>query len=105
MTPYNNPTTASERAFNRSQRSTRVAIEQTFGRLKRRFHMLHSEVRMQPEKVCKLIGACGILHNIALAFNEPMLELEDDDNQPEVEIYEGPQTGVLIRQHITNTSF
>lgn len=39
MTAYSDPTTAKERAFNRSLRKTRVLIEQVFGRWKRRFHL------------------------------------------------------------------
>ena len=104
MRPYNGPITANQRAFNRAHRKTRVIIEQTFGRWKRRFHLLHSEVRMHPEKVCQLIGACAILHNIAIAFNEPMEDLDDDD-EPEVPEYQGPEGGRLIRDHIANTFF
>ena len=66
MMPYYEPATANQRAYNRAHRKTRVIIEQTFGRWKRRFHLLHSEVRMQPEKVCQLIGACAILHLMSL---------------------------------------
>jgi hypothetical protein len=106
MTPYYEPATANQRAFNRAHRKTRVIIEQTFGRWKRRFHLLHSEVRMHPEKVCQLIGACAILHNIAIAFNEPMEDEEGDaDDQLDVQEYQGRETGHLIRDHIANTFF
>lgn len=105
MTPYNNPTTAKEKAFNRAHRKTRVVIEQTFGRWKRRFHLLHSEVRMHPEKVCQFIGACAVLHNIALAFNEPMEDEDENDDDPDVQGYHGPETGQMIRDHITNSFF
>ena len=106
MTPYYEPATANQRAYNRAHRKTRVIIEQTFGRWKRRFHLLHSEVRMHPEKVCQLIGACAILHNIAIAFNEPMEDEEDyEDDEPDVQEYQGRQRGHLIRDHIANTFF
>ena len=106
MTPYYEPATANQRAYNRAHRKTRVIIEQTFGRWKRRFHLLHSEVRMHPEKVCQLIGACAILHNIATAFNEPMEDEEgDEDDEPDVQEYQGRQRGCLIRDHIANTFF
>lgn len=105
MTPYNDPITGSQKAFNQAHRKARVIIEQTFGRWKRRFHLLHSEIRMQPEKVCQLVGACAILHNIAHAFNEPMEDLEEADDQPAVQDYSGPANGNLIRDHITNTFF
>ena len=35
LTPYNNPTTAMEKEFNRRQRKTRVIIECAIGRLKK----------------------------------------------------------------------
>ena len=61
---------------------------------------------MHPEKVCQLIGACAILHNIAIAFNEPMEDEEgDEDDQLDVQEYQGRETGHLIRDHIANTFF
>lgn len=104
MTPYYELVTANQRAFNRANRKTRVIIEQTFGRWKRIFLLLHSEVRMHPEKVCQLIGTCAILHNIAIALNEPV-EDHDEDNEPDVQQYQGRQRGQLIRDNIASTFF
>ena len=62
---------------------------------------------MKPEKVCVLVGACAVLHNIAVIRNEPM----DDENgvaefqQPEIEPYHGPETGRVVREHICNSFF
>lgn len=72
MTPYSNRSSPAQVAYNEAHCITRVIIEQTFGRWKRRFHVLHSEVRMAPEKVYIIIGACAVLHNIATVLNEPM---------------------------------
>ena len=60
MTAYSDPTTAKERAFNRSLRKTRVLIEQLFGRWKRRFDLLLSEFRMKPVLVqsCRILQLC-----------------------------------------------
>ncbi|XP_015778386.1 PREDICTED: putative nuclease HARBI1 [Acropora digitifera] len=55
MTPYLNPSSAQQEAFNRAHTKTHVAIKQAFGWWKRRFHPLHSEIRMTPEKACLLI--------------------------------------------------
>ena len=105
MTPYLDPITAKERAFSRSLRKTRVLIEQVFGRSKRGLHLLHSEIRMKPEKVCLLIGACAILQNIAIMFNEPEEDEDIDPQEPEVEPHVGHDTGRQIREHITNNFF
>ena len=44
LTPYLNPQNDAQERYNRAHGQTRCQIERTFGRLKRRFHVLHSEV-------------------------------------------------------------
>ena len=106
MTPYLNPATAKQEAYNKAHTTTRVVIEQAFGWWKRRFHVLHSEVRMKPEKTCIVIGACAVLHNIAIQRNEPIdCDARDVDDQPVVAAYCGPENGKAIRDHICNTLF
>ncbi|VDI08104.1 Hypothetical predicted protein, partial [Mytilus galloprovincialis] len=90
------------------QCSTRSVIERTFGRLKRRFHILHSEIRMKPGKACKIIIACAILHNICILLNEP--DIEDDGvivgNDGDLgEHFNGHQDGRAVRDHISTTFF
>ena len=53
-------------AFQKSTRDLRCTIRQTFWLLKRRFYELHSEVRMAPHRVCTMIVACCILHNLTV---------------------------------------
>lgn len=106
MTPYSDPQTRQARSFNRSLKSTRSAIERTFGILKRRFHILHGEIRMAPDRVCTIIAACFVLHNIVIDYNEP----EDDDveEDPGLNVgnnYQGAHRGNAVRNHITNTYF
>merc|ERR1712071_257242 len=64
-TPYNAPKPESEERFNRAHKTTRCIIERAFGILKRRFHCLHTELRLQPGPSVRVIAACFILHNIA----------------------------------------
>ena len=33
------------------------------------------QVRMKPEKVCRVFGACAVLHNISLTRNEPVWKM------------------------------
>ena len=104
MTPYINPRNAAQEAFNAAHTKTRVEIEKTFGRWKRQFHVLHSEIRMNPEKTCLITGACAVLYNIAILLKEPM---EDGDGIEEVEVepFRGVQQGLAIRNHICHTFF
>ena len=107
LTPYLNPGNDSEEAFNAAHCRTRTTIERVFGWWKRRFHVLHSEIRMKPAKVCKIIGACAILHNIALSLREEMEDDDDDqnDNAALNVAYRGPEDGRAIRNFITRTYF
>lgn len=105
MTPYTSPSTAAQERYNTAHTKTRVVVEQTFGRWKRRFHVLHSEIRMTPERVCTVIGACAVLHNIALLLNEPMDDDPLEDDPEEIDPYNGPQRGLAMRDHICNTYF
>ena len=106
MTPYNNPITVQQRRFNRAQKCTRSSIERAFGILKRRFHLLHSEIRMAPNRVCTLVAACCVLHNIAIDYNEPMGYDDEDEDQVDLgNNYQGANRGDAVRSHITNTYF
>jgi len=45
-------------------------VERGIGQLKRRFHVLHGEIRLEPPlKVCKIIEVCALLHNICKERN------------------------------------
>lgn len=45
------------------------------------------------------------VHNIAVLLNEPMDDADLPDEVPEGEVYDGPQQGLTIRNHICNTFF
>ena len=59
---------------------------------------------MVPEKVCIIIGACAVLHNIAAALNEPMEDGELGD-QINGEVYGGPDQGQAVRNYICSIFF
>ena len=63
---------------------------------------------MTPEKVCRIIGACTVLHNIAIMRNEPLVDDRDDhDDNGAVQIpaFNGQQDGKTIREHIAQVFF
>ncbi|XP_061193223.1 putative nuclease HARBI1 [Saccostrea echinata] len=107
LTPYLNPQNEAQERFNRAHGRTRSQIERAFGRLKRKFHVLHSEVRMKPHRVCKIVIACAVLHNISLTLGEPEDEEEPDqeDIQPPQPPYQGQQDGRGIRDYVTRHYF
>uniref|UniRef100_A0A8C1UMA5 Putative nuclease HARBI1 n=1 Tax=Cyprinus carpio TaxID=7962 RepID=A0A8C1UMA5_CYPCA len=65
LTPFLNPTTPAQRNYNIAHCSTHNTVERAFGVVKRRFHCLHGELRMAPDRVCNIICATVVLHNIA----------------------------------------
>lgn len=108
QTPYTHPHTRSEERFNVAHKTTRCIIERTFGVLKRRFHILHSEIRMAPDRVCTIIVACFVLHNIAVFLREPEIDDDWDIDEQEFDVqeqYHGPDRGNAVRKHITDTFF
>ena len=62
LTPCRQPVSIDQEYYNSAHKRTRVLIEQTFGRWKRRFHYLHGEIRMSPDRICTIIVACAVLH-------------------------------------------
>ena len=102
--------------FFRAHKSTRCLVERGIGHLKRRFHVLHGEIRLSPQKTCKVILACGLIYNICKKRNilhgeEEEKAIEDDNvlPLPEVDVVVGmegvPQNGLRYRDHFTNINF
>ncbi|KAJ1189050.1 hypothetical protein NDU88_005801 [Pleurodeles waltl] len=120
MTPFANPSTASECAYNKAQRRTHTIVERTFGILKSRFRCLDitgGSLLYSPEMVCKIILICAILHNICVRRNIPLYEPdpqmpaeeEEEEEEDAVHEHEGdhPSTaaGLRRRQHIVQNFF
>nr|CAH0108003.1 unnamed protein product [Daphnia galeata] len=84
LTPYSQPEGRAEERFNTAHKNTRNTIERIFGTVKRRFHCLHGEIRLQPGRTCRVIMACCVLHNIARKRNQP----DFDEGVEEGEVFE-----------------
>ncbi|XP_067686105.1 putative nuclease HARBI1 [Haliotis asinina] len=108
LTPYLQPHPGSQTAYNRAHKRTRSVVERGIGQLKRRFHVLHGEVRLSPQKTCKVITSCAVLHNICKMRNIPLPDGEsmepDEDDQPQTL---PPLSGhnLIYRDHFANTHF
>lgn len=84
LTPFLSPVGEAQIRYNNSHKKTRCVIERCFGTWKRRFHVLHSEIRMSPLRVCRIVGACAVLHNIA-KFQHDDDDFDDGDYQSDDE--------------------
>ncbi|KAJ1083601.1 hypothetical protein NDU88_003758 [Pleurodeles waltl] len=83
LTPVRNPRTRAEERYNDAHGRTRRVIERTFGLLKARFRCLHmtgGSLFYSPKKVCDIIIACSMLHNLALRRQVPFLQDDPDDS-------------------------
>ncbi|XP_048049018.1 nectin-3-like protein isoform X2 [Megalobrama amblycephala] len=75
LTPFLNPQSSEETHYNGVHSHARTAVERAIGILKCRCRALDaSDGRLlyHPSKVCKIIRACGVLHNIALRNGIPL---------------------------------
>ncbi|KAJ1128563.1 hypothetical protein NDU88_006940 [Pleurodeles waltl] len=89
LTPVRNPRTRAEERYNEAHGRTRRIIERTFGLLKARFRCLHmtgGSLMYSPKKVCHIIVACCMLHNLALRRQVPFLQEDGADGGVEVAV-------------------
>ncbi|KAJ1088069.1 hypothetical protein NDU88_001228 [Pleurodeles waltl] len=89
LTPVRNPRTRAEARYNEAHGRTRRVIEGTFGLLKARFRCLHmtgGSLFYSPKKVCQIIVACCMLHNLALRRQVPFLQEDGPDGGVEAAV-------------------
>lgn len=109
MTPVLDPRSRAEERYNWSHRATRTVIERCNGILKLRFHCLHGELRVSPERACRIIAACVFLHNRAIDYKRPIDEdeiiaeesNEDADPNPTQDITQG----TLVHRRLISNRF
>lgn len=80
MTIFRHPTTEPEQSYNILHKKERSLIERCFGQLKKRFPILHGQMRVATERVPSIILACFILHNVAKYLLDPDYEYDEDLN-------------------------
>ncbi|XP_029919693.1 putative nuclease HARBI1 [Myripristis murdjan] len=104
MTPYPDPEPGPQTRYNLAHNRTRVKIENSFSLLKARFASLRC-LRVAPDRACKIIAACCVLHNIATIRKEraPCFNLQPLDVVDPINL-EYP-TGRAVREAITSEFF
>ncbi len=104
MTPPANPQTRQEHSYNRRHTVTRAVIERTIRVLKARWVCLDTaggKLLYTPEKVCQIILACCVLHNIAVKEGIVLPDPAPAEDMPD-DIPHGVdhQDAILIRQQL-----
>lgn len=75
LTPFLNPHSAEERHYNMCHSRARAIVERTIGLFKGRWRCLDctgGRLLYTPEKVCQIVLACAVLHNVAQLKNVPL---------------------------------
>ena len=80
MTPLLTAQSPKDDAYNSAHSVTRSTVEHCIGVIKRRWHCLHTELRVDPAKAFKIICACPVLHNRAVYLHHFVPD-DDDDSQ------------------------
>ncbi|XP_052772677.1 uncharacterized protein LOC128211697 [Mya arenaria] len=117
LTPYLAPQNATVEGYNRSHKITRALVERSIGQLKKRFGVLHGEINLEPHKVCKVIVACCVLHNIC---KERAIPINGDDDSDDgmimqminwhsecgnLQMWREINSGIMLQQHISGHDF
>ena len=80
-----NPGNSAEESYNRSHFQTRNTVERLFRVWKRRFPCLSNGIALKPEKVCDIIVATAVLHNICLIEHDEAEDFEVLDDEHDAE--------------------
>ncbi|KAL0147117.1 hypothetical protein M9458_057641 [Cirrhinus mrigala] len=89
LAPLTNPQTDRERRYNDAHSRTRSVEEWVIGQLKCRWRCLDRTRGMllyHPNEVCRIVLACGVLHNVTHRHGIPLGEVvapAPDDPDPE----------------------
>ncbi len=110
LTPIINPLTQLEQRYNLAHVRTRNIIERMFGMLKSRFRCLGccgATLEYSPEKVCKLVTACALLHNMCMrrGVELPNEIINDDDYDNNDNEVDNSVDSVALRRRIIRDYF
>jgi hypothetical protein len=110
LTPYANSRTPEQRRYNTALIHTRWPVETSIGQLKRKFSVLHTELRVDIGRVPQIITSCAVLHNISKNMGNQLEYLgpeEAPDNyQMDVDDEQAIENVIYTRDDIAqNTRF
>ncbi|MBN3307036.1 HARB1 nuclease, partial [Amia calva] len=108
LTPLTNPQTDQEYSYNDAHSRTLSVVERAIGQLKCRWRCLDRTggmVLYRPDKVCRIVLACGVLHNVVHRHGIPLGEVAapPDDPNPGPMYVQPNQQAIQARQHVIVT--
>ncbi|KAG0721247.1 hypothetical protein GWK47_046841 [Chionoecetes opilio] len=94
-----------------AHKKTRCVVERGIGQWKRVFHVLHGEVRVSPQKTCKIIMACAALYNLCKERNldagmqdVPVVADDGYDKQPRGHYKDSLRLSIFASRRSAETS-
>lgn len=104
ITPFINPSTESQRRFNKSQKTTRITAERGIGCWKRRFPCIKTGLGVKLENCPNIIVATAVLHNFAIQQKEKTTVIETPDQFEDHEVNDDSR-GNSVRNWIVAQHF
>lgn len=73
----------------------------------KKMYICYLQIRLKPQRACKIVIACAVLHNIAITLGEPEDEEDiiEDNNQSLIQSYQGLQNGRCVRDYVNHHYF
>ncbi|XP_069509073.1 putative nuclease HARBI1 [Ambystoma mexicanum] len=113
LTPFAEPCSPAQQAYNKTHSLTRSVMQRTLGILKCRLRCLdHSgggALQYSPDTACQIILACCMLHNLALRSGMQVNANEVLSSSLEIPLREAPpddsEEGIQIREQLLTTVF
>lgn len=107
LTPFLNPRTPAEVAYNEAHAATENTIERCFGVLKRRFPVLSMGMRLAVNTTLAVVVACAVLHNIAIERDDEAPDGDNDINLDADDVVGANEAAgnTAIRRAIVNNYF
>ena len=102
LTPFQVPQSAQEQLYNVRHSQARAVVERAIGLLKGRWRCLDAtggKLCYTPAKVCNIVRACAVLHNMAQKQNVPAPPeaIDDPDLDPHPPVCQPNAAAVNLR--------
>lgn len=106
MTPIKDCSSSSEKLYNYAHKTTHRIVRRSLSMLKNRFQCLNTILNYPPAKLCPIVVACCVLHNICLGLEDfkTDLHVEETDKCFSDEI-ESLEEGLRIREVLVKEAF